>query len=47
LYPIINYSNNIPKIPVKKLDEVALEAFLKSQNLKEPLQIAGEWRWKD
>ncbi len=38
---------NTPKIPVKKLDEVALEAFLKSQNLKEPLQIAGEWRWKD
>ena len=38
---------NTPKIPVKKLDEATLGEFLKSQNLKEPLQIAGEWRWKD
>ena len=38
---------NTPIIPVKKLDEVTLGEFLKSQNLKEPLQIAGEWRWKD
>ncbi len=38
---------NTASIPVKKLDEVTLEAFLKAQNLKEPLQIAGEWRWKD
>jgi hypothetical protein len=38
---------NTPKIPVSKLNEVDLEAFLKSQNLKEPLKIAGEWRWKD
>ena len=38
---------NTPKIPVSKLNEVDLEAFLKAQNLKEPLKIAGEWRWKD
>lgn len=38
---------NTPKIPVSKLNEVDLEAFLRAQNLKEPLQIAGEWRWKD
>lgn len=38
---------NTPKIPVAKLNETDLEAFLKAQNLKEPLKIAGEWRWKD
>lgn len=38
---------NTPKIPVSRLGEAALEEFLKSQNLKEPLQIAGDWRWKD
>jgi Iap family predicted aminopeptidase len=38
---------NTPKIPVGKLGDAALEEFLKSQNLKVPLQIAGEWRWKD
>ncbi|MFD0939719.1 M28 family peptidase [Pedobacter boryungensis] len=38
---------NTPKIPVSKQNEKDLEAFLESQNLKEPLKIAGEWRWKD
>ena len=38
---------NTPKIPVGKQNEVDLQAFLKAQNLKEPLKIAGEWRWKD
>ncbi|WP_225871008.1 M28 family peptidase [Pedobacter frigiditerrae] len=38
---------NTPKIPVGKQNEVDLEAFLRAQNLKEPLKIAGEWRWKD
>lgn len=38
---------NTPKIPVSKQNEVDLEAFLNAQNLKEPLKIAGEWRWKD
>ncbi|MFA6278160.1 MAG: M28 family peptidase [Pedobacter sp.] len=38
---------NTPKIPVAKQNEKDLEVFLESQNLKEPLKIAGEWRWKD
>jgi Zn-dependent M28 family amino/carboxypeptidase len=38
---------NTPKIPVKKQNEADLEAFLNAQNLKEPLKIAGEWRWKN
>ncbi|MBB2146889.1 M20/M25/M40 family metallo-hydrolase [Pedobacter sp. LMG 31464] len=38
---------NTPKIPVTKQNEKDLEVFLESQNLKEPLKIAGEWRWKD
>ena len=35
-----------PKIPVGVQGEDELRAFLESQNLKEPLTIAGEWRWK-
>ncbi|QPH41460.1 M28 family peptidase [Pedobacter endophyticus] len=38
---------NTPKIPVEVQSEQALKAFLESQNLKEPLTIAGEWRWKE
>jgi len=38
---------NTLKIPVTKQTEEKLEAFLISQRLKEPLKIAGEWRWKD
>jgi hypothetical protein len=38
---------NTAKIPVQKQTEEKLEAFLISQRLKEPLKIAGEWRWKD
>ena len=37
---------NTPKIPVGVQEEDELRAFLESQNLKEPLSIAGEWRWK-
>lgn len=37
---------NTPKIPVGVQEEDELRAFLESQNLKEPLTIAGEWRWK-
>jgi len=37
---------NTPKIPVGVQGEAELKAFLESQNLKEPLTIAGEWRWK-
>lgn len=38
---------NTAKIPVQKQTEEKLEAFLIGQRLKEPLKIAGEWRWKD
>jgi len=37
---------NTPKIPVSVQGEEELKTFLESQNLKEPLSIAGEWRWK-
>lgn len=38
---------NTKTIPVQKQTEEKLEAFLIEQRLKEPLKIAGEWRWKD
>lgn len=38
---------NTPKIPVSKFADADLKAFLESQKLKEPLKIAGEWKWKD
>lgn len=38
---------NTPIIPVQKQTEEKLEAFLIAERLKEPLKIAGEWRWKD
>lgn len=38
---------NTPKIPVGRQADAALEQFLIAQRLKEPLKIAGEWRWKD
>jgi len=37
---------NTPKIPVDILAEEELKTFLEAQSLKEPLTIAGEWRWK-
>jgi hypothetical protein len=37
---------NTPLIPVAKQNEKDLQAFLEAQNLKLPLQIAGEWRWQ-
>ena len=37
---------NTPKIPVGVQSEQEIKTFLESQNLKEPLTIAGEWRWK-
>ncbi|RZK49647.1 MAG: M28 family peptidase [Pedobacter sp.] len=36
---------NVTEIPVKRMDEVTLEAFLIKNNLKLPLQISGDWRW--
>lgn len=38
---------NTPVIPVKKLNDLEVKAFLESQKLKEPLKIAGDWRWTD
>ncbi|WP_421938366.1 M20/M25/M40 family metallo-hydrolase [Pedobacter sp.] len=36
---------NTLKIPVGIQGKAELKAFLEAQNLKEPLMIAGEWRW--
>jgi hypothetical protein len=36
-----------PQIQSKHLNDEETKAFLLKNNLKEPLQIAGEWRWKD
>jgi len=38
---------DVPKIPAKHLNDAETRAFLLKNNLKEPLQIAGEWRWTD
>jgi len=38
---------NTDKIPVTRQSEEKLKAFLLENNLKEPLQIAGEWRWEN
>lgn len=34
-------------IPAKKLNDEETKQFLLNNNLKEPLQLEGEWRWKD
>lgn len=34
-------------LPVKKLTDEETKAFLLKNNLKEPLELEGEWRWKD
>ncbi|WP_207431532.1 M28 family peptidase [Sabulibacter ruber] len=36
-----------PTLPAKHLTDEETKAFLLQSNLKEPLKIAGEWRWKD
>jgi len=36
-----------PKIPVKRLNDTETKAFLITNQLQEPLKIAGEWRWAD
>jgi hypothetical protein len=38
---------NTPNIPVKRFTETELKTFLESKNLKTPLQVSGDWRWKD
>jgi hypothetical protein len=34
-------------IPAKKLNDEETKQFLLKHNLKEPLELEGEWRWKD
>ncbi|RNI22000.1 M28 family peptidase [Rufibacter latericius] len=34
-------------IPAKRLNDEETKAFLLQNNLKEPLKIAGEWRWNN
>ncbi|MBE7176888.1 MAG: M28 family peptidase [Mucilaginibacter polytrichastri] len=36
-----------PDLPVARQSDEEIRTFLESQNLKEPLTIAGEWRWKN
>lgn len=38
---------NTSVIPVKRFSDTELKTFLESQKLKEPLKIAGEWKWGD
>ncbi|WAC41264.1 M28 family peptidase [Pedobacter sp. SL55] len=38
---------NTAQIPVKRFTNAELKIFLESQKLKEPLKIAGEWKWGD
>lgn len=38
---------NAVKIPTHTLSDEETKLFLIKNKLKEPLQIAGEWRWKD
>ena len=36
-----------PEISARRLSDTETKELLLNANLKEPLQIAGEWRWKD
>lgn len=36
---------NTPKIPAAKFNEAEIKSFLEEKGLKEPLSIAGDWRW--
>ncbi len=38
---------DVPEVPAKKMDDNATRELMIKSNLKEALQIAGEWRWKD
>lgn len=38
---------NTTEIPATKLDDAAIKTFLEQAGLKEPLKIAGDWRWKE
>jgi hypothetical protein len=36
-----------PELQAKRLNDNELKAALLQSNLKVPLKISGEWRWKD
>ena len=36
-----------PLIPAVRMTDTETKVFLEKNNLRQPLQIAGEWRWKD
>ena len=36
-----------PELQSKRLNDDELKAALLQSNLNQPLQISGEWRWKD
>jgi carboxypeptidase Q len=38
---------NAEKLPASKLSDEQTKQFLLENNLKEPLKIAGDWRWAD
>lgn len=38
---------NADHLPAEKQSDVATRQFLMDNNLKTPLQIAGDWRWKE
>ncbi len=38
---------NTATIPVKRFTDAELKYFLESKNLKTPLQVSGDWKWKN
>jgi len=38
---------DVQTIPARKLTDAETKEFLLKHNLKEPLELEGEWRWKD
>ncbi|HOA39052.1 MAG TPA: M28 family metallopeptidase, partial [Flavihumibacter sp.] len=38
---------DVPNIPARRLNDDETRELMIKSNLKEPLTIAGEWRWKD
>lgn len=38
---------NAPTLPAKKMDSETTKQFMIENNLKEPLTIAGDWKWVD
>lgn len=38
--------SNAEKLPAKKMDSETTRQFMIDNNLKEPLTIAGDWKWE-